>query len=108
MFSSSPKISDPIENDFFSLNLAQKDEKLGYKFFSADLMGFWVSLTGSLRKGSRNKPCYTFKEAHLSESTTSEILELSGSFFFQNIGNLLSIAETQKKCGKKFTVFQIV
>ena len=29
VLSSSPKISDPIENNFFELNFAQKDEKLG-------------------------------------------------------------------------------
>ena len=29
VLSSSPKISDPIENNFFELNLAQKDEKVG-------------------------------------------------------------------------------
>ena len=29
VLSSSPKISDPIENNFFELNSAQKDEKLG-------------------------------------------------------------------------------
>ena len=28
VLSSSPKISDPIENNFFELNLAQKDEKV--------------------------------------------------------------------------------
>ena len=76
MLSSSPKTSDPIENNFFELNLAQKDEKVGEGFLSADFMSFWVSLTGSLQKGFRNKPCYAFKQAHLSESTTSEILEL--------------------------------
>ena len=76
VLSSGPKVSDPIENNFFWLNFAQKDEKLGYKFFSADVTSFWVALTGSLRKGFRNKACYTFKQAHLAESTTSEILEL--------------------------------
>ena len=29
VLSSSPKISDPIEDNFFELNLAQKDEKVG-------------------------------------------------------------------------------
>ena len=29
VLSSTPKISDPIENNFFELILAQKDEKLG-------------------------------------------------------------------------------
>ena len=29
VLSSSPKISDPIENNFFVLNLAQKEEKVG-------------------------------------------------------------------------------
>ena len=70
VLSSSPTISDPIENNFFSLNLAQKHQKAGQKFFSADLASFWVSLTGSLRKDFRNKPCYAFIQAHLSESTT--------------------------------------
>ena len=76
MLSSGPKISDPIENNFFKLNLAQKDKKVGQKFFSEDLTSFWVSLTGSLRKAFRKKPSYAFKQARLSESTTSEILEL--------------------------------
>ena len=76
MLSSSPKMSDPIENNFFELNFAQKEEKVREKFFFADLTSFWVSLRGSLRKGFRNKPCYAFKQAHLSESRTSEILEL--------------------------------
>ena len=33
----------------------------------------------------RNKPCYAFKYAHLSESITSEILGLWGSFFFKKL-----------------------
>ena len=42
-------------------------------------------------------PCYELKQAHVSESITSEILELWGSFFFQNIGNLILISKMQKK-----------
>ena len=86
-------MSDPIENNFFELNFAQMDEKVGSNLFSADLTSFWVSLTRSLRKGFRNKPRYPFKQAQLSESTTSEILGLWGLFLDQNIGNLFYIQE---------------
>ena len=33
MLTSSPKISDMTENDFFSLSLAHNDEKVGEKLF---------------------------------------------------------------------------
>ena len=39
--SSSPKISDLIENNFFELNLVQNEEKVGQKYFSADFTSFW-------------------------------------------------------------------
>ena len=45
----------------------------------------------------RNKTFYAFKLARLSESITSEILELWGSFFFQSVPNLVYIPKMQKK-----------
>ena len=105
MLSSSPKMSDPTESNSFELNLAQKDEKVGSKFFSAHLTSFWVSLTGSLRKSFINKPCYAFKQAHLLESATSEILELSGSFFFFKTLEIYCKFQKCKKNGEKIYGF---
>ena len=42
MLASSPKTSDLTKNDFFLLNLAQNDEKVGLKSFSGDFNSFWV------------------------------------------------------------------
>ena len=46
MLTSSPKISDLTRNHFFKLNLAQSDENVGQKCFSADFSSFWDSLSG--------------------------------------------------------------
>ena len=51
MLSSSPKFSDLIKKNFFSVNLAQNDEEAGEKNFAADVRSFWDSLTRSLPKG---------------------------------------------------------
>ena len=39
----SPKTSDLTKNDFFELNLAQNDEKVGWTSFSGDFNSFSVS-----------------------------------------------------------------
>ena len=94
-----------LKRTFSNSNWPQKDEKLGYKFFSADLTSFWVLLTGSMRKGFRKKPCYTFKQARLSESTTSEILELWSSFFFSKHWKFIVDCKNAKKMSQKIYGF---
>ena len=107
VLSSSPKIPDPIENNFFELNLAQKYDKLGQKSFRGDPTSFGVSLTGSLRNGSRNKPCYAFKQAHLSQCKTSEILERLGSLFFlKTLEIYYKFQKCKKNVAKNFWFFR--
>ena len=51
MLTSIPKISDLTKNNFVKLNLAQNDEKVRSKYFSASFRSFGVKLTCSLPKG---------------------------------------------------------
>ena len=53
----------------------------------------------------KNKACYAFKQAHLPEPIFSEILDLPGSFFFRNIGNLMLILKIREKCRKRIMFF---
>ena len=45
VLTSSPKISDLTKNDFFPLNLAQNDEKVGQRYFSTDFSSFQLKPT---------------------------------------------------------------
>ena len=61
MLSSSPKFSDLIKKNIFKLNLAQNDEKVAQKYFSADFRSFWDSLSRSVQKACQKEALLCIK-----------------------------------------------
>ena len=107
MLTSSPKISDLIKNNFVKLNLAQNDEKVRSKYFSASFKSFAVKLTRSLPNGFQKEALPFIKLSIYFGFNNFRNASPMRSFFFSEIGNFMSKPKLQKKCRRNSMVFSI-